>query len=455
MQSPEPPFVEEELTDLDDLVPRERPAWFRGAFVFLILFTIMVYLRPQEIFFQLAVLRLPRLIAALAFLSFILGFLKYQERLPVRNTEVILVLLLAVFILWSVPGSVWPGGSIQFIKEMASKTYLIFFLVVFVVNSIPRVRQLLFVLEACGSFMALYASYQIATGQGFEVQGRLILPGLSGDPNDRALVMVFLAPLALFSLFETRSKVMKAVYVFFIATYLLGIVQSLSRGGMLGFVAVSGYFLLRMFRERKKLALFLIVTGLVGVTLLSERVITRFQSIFEHELDEVNTIEARTEILKRGIALMLRHPVFGVGAGVFHVAYGESLEGSGRWMAPHNSLIQVGAETGLLGLTAYLLLCWTVYRNCRRIEETFIEYDLEPSMVEFARAVEFSLVGFLVSAFFLSQAYSWHFFYLVGISGALRRIACRIEEEALPPEEADEEEEENGSPGSYIEPVSL
>ncbi len=455
MQSPETLIVEEELAEQDESVLRDRPAWFRGAFVFLLLFTVMVYLRPQEIVPQLALLRLPRLIAGLAFLSFILGFLKYKERLPIRNTEVILVVLLAVFVLWSVPGSAWPGGSFQFIKEMASKTYLIFFLVVFVVNSIPRVRRLLFVLEACGSFMALYAAYQIATGQGHEVQGRLILPGLSGDPNDRALVMVFLSPLALFSLFETRSKLMKGIRVFFIATYLLGIVQSLSRGGMLGFVAVSGYFAVRMFRERKKLVIFLVVAGLVGATLLSDRVITRFQSIFEHELDEVNTIEARTEILKRGIGLMLQHPLFGVGAGVFHVAYGESLEGAGRWMAPHNSLIQVGAETGILGLVTYLLLCWTVYRNCRRIEGTFIEYDLEPSMIEFARAVEFSLVGFLVSAFFLSQAYSWHFFYLVGISGALRRIAYRIEEEELPEEEFDEEEEEEASldPGGV--PINL
>ena len=431
---------------VEEYYPDEGPSYFQAAFVFLLLFTIMVYLRPQEIVRQLAYLRLPRVIAGLAFLSFILGFLKYKEKLPIKNHEVRLMILLGVFLVFSIPLSVWRGGSVAFIKDIVSKGYLIFFLVVFVVNTLPRVRWLLFVLQFCGSFAALYAAYQIATGQGQMIAGRLMLPGLSGDPNDRALIMVFMLPLAIFSLFETHSKFKKGIHLFFILTYLLGIVQSLSRGGMLGLVAVIGYFAFRMMKERKGLVLFIGIALFIGTFVVSDRVLTRFESIFDHSKDEVNTIDARTDIMKRYFRIMIDHPVLGIGIGCAEIAYGNSLGGPGRWMTTHNSPLQVGVETGVLGLLTYLVLFWIAYRNSRQIQDVFIEYDLEPSMIEFCRALEFSLVGFFVCAFFLSQAYSWHVYYLMGLSGALRRISFMIEEEELPEEDMDEYDEEEQEP---------
>jgi len=415
---------------------------FKAAFFFLVLFTINVYLRPQELIPALAPLRLAKVVAGLAFLSFCFGYFKYSERLPVKNWEVRLTILFALFILWSIPMSLWKGGSIAHFFSVSSKTFLIFFIIVFVVNRVERIRLLLFVLLSCGGFMAVYAAYQMKTGQGFYSDGRLILPGLSGDPNDRALVFVYMLPLAVFALFEIRSKLLKSYYAVLIVVYVLGIVQSLSRGGMLGLIAVGGMIALRLVRERKGVVVLLFLIAFVGVFFLPERFVTRATSLFDRSYDTRGTIDTRKDTMKAGLRLMLKNPIFGVGAGVFEVAEGRTHGGVGKWNAAHCSPLEVGAETGIFGLLAFLGLFYVSLKNCRRIQKDFIAYDQDPSMIEFARGVEVAIIGFFVSAFFLSQGYSWNLFYLLGLSGAMRRIAWQIEETHFPEEEEAEPEPE-------------
>jgi hypothetical protein len=51
----------------------------------------------------------------------------------------------------------------------------------------------------------------------------------------------------------------------------------------------------------------------------------------------------------------------------------------------------------------------------------------ELSRRELVGGLEISLVGFLVCPFFLTQAYTWNLYYLLGMSGAFRRIAWKAE----------------------------
>lgn len=419
---------------------RQAPDEFRLAFFFLLIFTVVLYVRPQDFFPALNVLRLQRVSAILAVLSFILGMLKHPERLPVKNTELRLMLLFGVFILASVPFSIWRGGSIAELKDMISKTYIIFILIAFTTNSVKRVRWLLFVLLTCGAFLAIYAMYQNITGQGVFVAGRLkmIVRGMSGDPNDRALVFVFMLPFAIFCAFQAARRLGKLYYTAIAIILVVGILETLSRGGLLGLFAVAGYFAFKMLRERKGLVVGLIFIGFVSIFFLPERVLLRATSLFDQTYDEQGTIGARTEVMKRGLTIFASRPILGVGVGMFTVAEGQLPGRIGKWNAAHNTLLQVAAETGIFGAIAFLALLIAAYKNCLRIQRDFLYYGLEPAMVDYARALEMAFLGFFVCAFFLSQAYVWNLYYLLGLSAALRRIAFRIERDELP-EEAWEE----------------
>src|SRR5678815_3555338 len=72
----------------------------------------------------------------------------------------------------------------------------------------------------------------------------------------------------------------------------------------------------------------------------------------------------RVQIWKRGIGYMLSNPLLGVGAGNFPAAEGllspfaqRQQFGVGvRWSAAHNTLVQVGAELGVVGLVLFVAL---------------------------------------------------------------------------------------------------
>ena len=82
----------------------------------------------------------------------------------------------------------------------------------------------------------------------------------------------------------------------------------------------------------------------------------RMASIVDEQADKqqfTGSREARRIVMQEGIDAFLEHPLTGVGAGQF-----KNYNPSGRkerWKETHNALIQVAAETGLLGLLAVLV----------------------------------------------------------------------------------------------------
>jgi putative inorganic carbon (hco3(-)) transporter len=453
----------EEYYEFDDVAPEndlsgeemmvdeeEGNPPFRGAFLMLLLFSLLLFTRPTDFIYALAPFRLVMVVGLLSIISFIFGLTKQPGTLHSPPKEVHLMLFFLVFILISVPFSLWPGGSVREIGDTISKIYIIFFLLVFVLNSVERVRWLFFVLVTSGALMEFVTFYLEKSGVGRIVAGRLMLPGLAGDPNDRALVFVFLLPMALGLMLEARSNFWKIYYGAIALVLVEGILHTLSRGGILGLFAVGGWFCIRAFPDRKLLVILLVVVALIGFSLVSERVYYRAVSIFNPEYDETGSRGARIILLKQGIEIMLNNPVVGVGIGNFTVAQGKTSQRSGQWFNPHNSLIQVGAENGIPALIVYLWMYIVMFKNYRRIQRQFDATSVNPSLGELARGLEISLVGFFVCSFFLSQAYTWYFYYLVGLSGAFRRIVWQ--EETENPEFFDSGQEEGEEDHGQLQP---
>ena len=133
----------------------------------------------------------------------------------------------------------------------------------------------------------------------------------------------------------------------------------------------------------------------------------------------------RIEVWKRGIGYMASHPVLGVGAQAFNVAEGTlggarmQQYGKGfKWSAAHNAFIEIGAEIGVLGLILFVALLVAAFRTLSAVRRG---PSNEATLV--AQALTASLVGFVVTGMFLSQAYSANFYALLGMTIALARIA--------------------------------
>lgn len=135
----------------------------------------------------------------------------------------------------------------------------------------------------------------------------------------------------------------------------------------------------------------------------------------------------RTQVWMRGLRLLADSPLTGVGVSCFGEAVGAMREREGlpqAWQAPHNSYIQVLVETGLAGGVIFVLVigsCLATFNRCRRAGHYRYDNDL-------LRISAILLVGFaaeLITAFFLSQAYSIIFTLYFAAAASISRLSTR------------------------------
>jgi O-antigen ligase len=129
---------------------------------------------------------------------------------------------------------------------------------------------------------------------------------------------------------------------------------------------------------------------------------------------------------------MLQHPVFGVGPGNFQTAEGtlspladRQQFGVGvRWNAAHNTYIQVGAETGVVGLLLFVAMIGSAFLALSRSRLRGPDRaDSRERQTQLAQVLTASLVGFVVGAFFLSLAYTEMLYTLIALAAALQKVA--------------------------------
>jgi O-antigen ligase len=123
-----------------------------------------------------------------------------------------------------------------------------------------------------------------------------------------------------------------------------------------------------------------------------------------------------TRLVKAG----LRRPI---GSGI-NASPAVDYYNGGQFRAPHNSVVQVFVELGIIGLFLYLRLHWMTLRTLQRVvtqaRENYVEVVNRRREV-LARGLQVGLVANFAAAFFLSMAYSnllWLIFALVAALAA-------------------------------------
>jgi O-antigen ligase len=158
--------------------------------------------------------------------------------------------------------------------------------------------------------------------------------------------------------------------------------------------------------------------------------------------------DGRREIAKRGMGYMMSYPVFGVGIHNFGRAEGTISEKARRhvpgtgivWVAPHNSFVQIGAETGIPGLAIWCsLLIGSIVgltRLRRRLPPSWARGDPEQRFIYFAAVyVPISIIGFTVTCTFLSFAYLDPVYILTAFTaGLLQSCDARLRRDGMVPE---------------------
>lgn len=366
---------------------------FAGVYLYL----FMEFLRPQIYFSALAPLRLPMVIVVITLISWAIHLARTKTQIHwTKFTWVYLAFPIAIMI--STISNDTSYGAFQSLMI----TFAIFVVATNIVNSLGRLKKLIWLLLLIHLLLALISLYSFSAGP--KVSG--VGTGLSIDENDFAMALNVMIPFAFFMFLYLRGTVKKAFALTILMVFIFGVISSFSRGGLVGLAAVLLYCVLKS--KRKLVSLGLIF--LLGVAAISFAPPSYWEEI--RTIPDVNEATARSRLnfWSAAVKMYLDYPVAGVGAD------------NGPWRMPeyltgfkdldglpgftfHGTIPQVMAELGSLGLGCYLIMLIMAVSQLNRVRKVWqagVDNDFGRHM---ANALIGGIVAFLATGAFLSVAY--------------------------------------------------
>lgn len=396
------------------------------TYIGLFLFTTVVYFRPYEWVPGFENMTSIALVFAIITLLFYLPTqLAAEGNLTIPTTEVKCVIFLAIWSILTIPlakdvGVVWKTYSETFIKII-----MVFIVMVNTLRTKERLKGLMWLSISVGVMLSFQALQLYHEGK-FEVEGYRVNPdfgGMFGNPNDTALHLVIFTPIAIVLGLTSKNFVGKLIYFSSATLMVMANFVMQSRGGFLGLIAVSAILVWKLSKNNRLLvvgtALFV---GFMVLTFAPGNYWLRIASIVDPSLDPVGSSDQRKELLIRSIQVTLRNP-FGIGLGCFPIVGIRDLQ-------THNAFTQVSSELGWMGLAAYLIFLISPFRKLGAMERKLESNKELKWMYYLAIGLQASLVGYMVSSFFVSVAYQWFVYFPIAYAVCLRRIYKIYENES-------------------------
>jgi putative inorganic carbon (hco3(-)) transporter len=437
--SDEPPVQSPPATRRSRFRRADRPD---AAFIGLMLFTALLFFRPQDEIHALNRLHLAELSAIGALVAMVTGRTSRGLTISRMTPELTGVVLMGGIILFTAPFSIWPGGSIGTFTEIYSKIILIFILIVNTLTSRKRVEQFVWLIVLASGYIALRAVVDAGRGINMVENGRVrgAVGGMFRNPNDLALNMVAVMPLAA-SLALRSVSLLRRGAALICAVFMVGaIVASQSRSGTIGLLVMAMILGVQMVRRTPAVAFAGVLALLLALPLVPGSYWHRLTSITDESQDDTGSRAARQTLLRESFTAFLQHPLTGVGAGQFKNYDPEHREQP--WRESHDIVLQVAAELGIAGLATLFFLIgraamsgFQVQRLLRRAAGSgrggrrvpgAADAVVTPDEFEWfqwhSAAMVAALAGWFFCALFASVAYNWTFYYLLALATAPREI---------------------------------
>lgn len=396
------------------LLKRGHTLTYAGVF----LFTTTLYFRPYELFPALSGLSSLALVIAIATLLIYLPTQFASEgNLTAMTTEVKCILFMAVWAVLTIPIAKDPALAWETFSDVFIKVVLMFIIMVNTLRTKARVNGLVWLAIGVG-LMLTYQAIDLYQKGEFKTEGYRVsvdFGGMFGNPNDLAMHLAIVTPLAVALGLSAKNLLSKTAYFGFAAAMIVGNMVTQSRGGFLGLMAAGSVLAWKLGRRKRlKAVMILLLFGTSFLAFAPSNYSVRIMSIFDTALDPVGSSNQRTELLKRSILVTLRNPQ-GIGIGNFPVV------GQGNRQT-HNSFTQVSSELGWLCFGAYLILLFSPFRKLRMIEQELDEANEHSWNYFMAIGVQAALAAFMASSFFGSVAYHWYAYYPIAFAICLRRL---------------------------------
>lgn len=298
------------------------------------------------------------------------------------------------------------------------------------VNSLEKMLRLVQVWLGLHTFLAVIGILNKGTGIG----------GWMGDENDFCMVMNMIVPFAYFFLFSTGWGAARLRYLVQLGVFILAAMATLSRGGFMGLASVGAYGWYRS--PKKGNALIVLMVAAVFMVLLAPETYWDeiASSTSEQTMGEDGTGGARLYTWGIGVRMFLHNPIIGVGQSNFQWAFetyeaGDTFhERSFAGRMAHSAWVTLLSELGLVGVVIIGGMLWQSYKDLKLVRKKFtpvkspLRHGQAMQMGEdvrmyLARAMEGSLIGYIVSGVFISILWYPSMWVMIAFVVALRNIS--------------------------------
>lgn len=388
------------------------------TYVGLYLFSILVLFRPYELVPGLGFLAATAFYFAVAtLLVFIPTQLSTEGTMTAFPTEVKCVLAMTFFALVTMPIGKDFANSWTVFNDTFIKAVLIFIVMVNVLRTRKRLMGMVWLSLAVGVILSYMSLGMYMRGE-FNTEGYRVtvdIGGIFGNANDIALHLVTMTPITICLAIAAKSRLMRILYFAMAVLFVSANMVTYSRGGFLGLIVCGAVLAWKLGRkQRLKVSIAALVIGGSIILLAPGNYGLRILSIFIPGLDAAGSSDQRRELLFRSLFVTARNP-WGIGIGNSPVMNDFNLQ----W---HNAYTQVASELSLLGFVAYFIFLVSPFRKLGAIERTQESKNEHDWFYYLSIAFQASIIGYMVSSFFVSVAYNWFAYYLIAYAVAFRRI---------------------------------
>ncbi len=326
-------------------------------------------------------------------------------------------LLMLVWMVLSMALKGWTNDSPMIVQNYF-KWFLLYRLVVVTIGDVGRMRKVGVMLLCFASVLAVEGIQHMNSPDGLGWAGQTFgwVDGSAAEigldkrtrwiaifdgPGVFCVVYTIALPFALSFSMAPFGKVTRIMGMALVTLLLVGIYYTGARGGYLTAIAVIGlFFALKSGVSAKRLLLGGVLGG--AILMLAPGYVTSTR-------DSHGSAQHRVDMWAKGLEMVTNNPVMGIGKGNFKYYTGS--------LIAHNSVIETMGETGFVGLFLWIGI---IYMGIKKL----LVFQSLPAIDPFDRAcvsaVGLSIVGYLVSAMFVTLEYET-FYLLLAMSAVAGR----------------------------------
>jgi len=267
------------------------------------------------------------------------------------------------------------------------------------------------------------------------------LSGPVGDPNFWGQILDAVLALALYRFITEKKFWTKFAggIAFFILLFV--IINTYSRGA---FLAMSVIFLLTVIQQKislKKLvgivAIFMLVVPAL-MPFLPTGFTERMQTLMAFTNNDKSlavrqdlSFQGRSSEMIAGLLMFLDHPILGIGAGNYEINYQDyarriGLEYRTEIRQAHSLYIEIIAETGILGILAFLMVIGSLFV---RFRQNYRELNgLEDDWLNWNASLQIALVSYLTTSTFLHGDFFRFLTFLIAMGIIAGHISHKLKE---------------------------